>query len=330
MGMEYRHLGKTGLKVSALSYGAWVSFGNQLDVKDAKAILSRCREAGVNFFDNAEVYANGRAEEIMGQAIRELGWKRSDLVISTKLFWGGQGPNDKGLSRKHIVEGVKASLKRLEMEYVDLLFAHRPDPSTPIEETVRAMNWVIDHGYAFYWGTSEWTAQQITEAWDVAHRLDLIGPSMEQPEYNLLAREKVESEYLPLYKRYGLGLTTWSPLASGVFTGKYSKNNIPPDSRFALENYKNLAQRGLVDEVLSKVDALKPIAQDLGVPLSQLAIAWCASNPSVSSVITGATKEAQVVENMKSLEILPRLTPAVLDKIEAIVQSKPKVADQYR
>lgn len=328
--MEYRHLGKTGLKVSLLSYGAWVSFGNQLDVKDAKGLLSRCRDSGVNFFDNAEVYANGKAEEIMGLAIRELGWKRSDLVISTKLFWGGQGPNDKGLSRKHIVEGVKASLKRLDMEYVDLLYAHRPDASTPIEETVRAMNWAIDHGYAFYWGTSEWTAQQITEAWDVAHRLDLVGPAMEQPEYNLLAREKVEAEYIPLYKRYGLGLTTWSPLASGVFSGKYSKNNIPEKSRFSLENYKNLAQRSLVDEVLSKVDALKPIAKELGVPLSQLAIGWCASNPNVSSVITGATKESQVVENMKSLEVLPKLTPDVMERIESIVQSKPKVIDQYR
>ncbi|CAM6089806.1 unnamed protein product [Calypogeia fissa] len=330
MGMEYRHLGKTGLKVSLLSYGAWVSFGNQLDVKDAKGILARCRESGVNFFDNAEVYANGRAEEIMGQAIKELGWKRSDLVISTKLFWGGQGPNDKGLSRKHIVEGIKASLKRLEMDYVDLLYAHRPDTSTPIEETVRAMNWCIDHGYAFYWGTSEWTAQQITEAWDVAHRLDLIGPAMEQPEYNLLAREKVEAEYLPLYKNYGVGLTTWSPLASGVLSGKYGKNNIPPNSRFSLDNYKNLAQRSLVDEVLNKVDALKPIAQELGVSLAQLAIAWCASNPNVSCVITGATKEAQVIENMKSLEVLPKLTPDVMEKIESIVQSKPKIVDQYR
>jgi voltage-dependent potassium channel beta subunit len=241
--MEYRNLGRTGLKVSALSYGAWVSFGNQLDVKDAKVLLSRCREAGVNFFDNAEVYANGRAEEIMGSAIRELGWKRSDVVISTKLFWGGQGPNDKGLSRKHIIEGIKASLRRLDMEYVDLLYCHRPDISTPIEETVRAMNWVIDQGWAFYWGTSEWSAQQITEAWEVAHRLDLIGPAMEQPEYNLLAREKVELEYAPLYKSYGLGLTTWSPLASGVLSGKYSKGNIPEGSRFALENYKVITSK---------------------------------------------------------------------------------------
>ncbi|KAH9576176.1 hypothetical protein CY35_01G148300 [Sphagnum magellanicum] len=328
--MEYRNLGRTGLKVSALSYGAWVSFGNQLDVKDAKVLLSRCREAGVNFFDNAEVYANGRAEEIMGSAIRELGWKRSDIVISTKLFWGGQGPNDKGLSRKHIVEGIKASLRRLDMEYVDLLYCHRPDISTPIEETVRAMNWVIDQGWAFYWGTSEWSAQQITEAWEVAHRLDLIGPAMEQPEYNLLAREKVELEYAPLYKSYGLGLTTWSPLASGVLSGKYSKGNIPEGSRFALENYKNLASRSLVDDILNKVEGLKPIATELNVPMSQLAIAWCAANPNVSSVITGATKEHQVIENMKALQVLPKLTPDVMERIDAVVNSKPKRPDQYR
>lgn len=307
-----------------------MSFGNQLDVKDAKTLLQCCRDNGVNFFDNAEVYANGRAEEIMGQAIRELGWKRSDLVISTKIFWGGSGPNDKGLSRKHIVEGTKASLKRLDMEYVDILYCHRPDLATPIEETVRAMNYVIDKGLAFYWGTSEWSAQQITEAWGVANRLDLLGPIVEQPEYNLFARHKVEVEYLPLYSAHGIGLTTWSPLASGVLTGKYGKGNIPPDSRFALENYKNLANRTLVDETLKKVDALKPIAAELGVPLSQLAIAWCASNPNVSSVITGATKEYQIIENMKAIEVIPKLTPDVLEKIEAAIQSKPKRPDSYR
>ncbi|RVW24372.1 putative voltage-gated potassium channel subunit beta [Vitis vinifera] len=198
--MQYRNLGRSGLKVSQLSYGAWVSFGNQLDVKEAKSLLQCCRDNGVNFFDNAEVYANGRAEEIMGQAIRELGWKRSDVVVSTKIFWGGSGPNDKGLSRKHIIEGTKASLKRLDMD--------------------------------------EWSAQQITEAWGVAERLDLVGPIVEQPEYNLLSRHKVECEYLPLYSNYGIGLTTWSPLASGVLTGKYNKGTIPQDSRFALENYK--------------------------------------------------------------------------------------------
>jgi voltage-dependent potassium channel beta subunit len=327
--MEYRHLGRTGLKVSALSYGAWVSFGNQLDVKDAAGILSRCREAGVNFFDNAEVYADGKAEEIMGSAIKELGWKRSDLVISTKLFWGGSGPNDKGLSRKHIVEGIKASLKRLQMDYVDLLYCHRPDTSTPIEETVRAMNWVIDQGYAFYWGTSEWSAQQITEAWEVANRLDMVGPAMEQPEYNMFARHKVEIEYAPVYKNYGIGLTTWSPLASGVLTGKYTKDHIPEGSRFALANYKNLADKSLVDETLNKVEGLKAIAKEIDVPLAQLAIAWVAKNPNVSSVITGATKEHQVIENMKSLEVIPKLTPEVMEKIEKVISTKPEPPRAY-
>lgn len=196
--MQYNNLGRSGLKVSQLSYGAWVSFGNQLDVKEAKSLLQCCRDHGVNFFDNAEIYANGRAEEIMGQSIRELGWKRSDIVVSTKIFWGGQGPNDKGLSRKHIVEGTRASLKRLDMEYVDVIYCHRPDVSTPIEETVRAMNHVIDNGWAFYWGTSEWSSQQITEAWSVANRLDLVGPIVEQPEYNLLNRHKVNSS-LPIF-----------------------------------------------------------------------------------------------------------------------------------
>ncbi|KAK9068727.1 hypothetical protein SSX86_012842 [Deinandra increscens subsp. villosa] len=326
--MEYKNLGRSGLKVSQLSYGAWISFGNQLDVKEAKTLLQCCRDNGVNFFDNAEVYANGRAEEIMGQAIRELGWKRSDIVVSTKIFWGGPGPNDKGLSRKHIVEGTKASLKRLDMEYVDVIYCHRPDLCTPIEETVRAMNYVIDKGWAFHWGTSEWSAQQITEAWGVANRLDLVGPIVEQPEYNMFSRHKVESEYLPLYSNYGIGLTTWSPLASGVLTGKYNAG-VPPESRFALENYKNLASRSLVDDVLKKVKKLKPIADELDVPLSQLAIAWCAANPNVSSVITGATKEYQIQENMKAINVIPMLTPEVMEKIDAIVQSKPKKPDSY-
>ncbi|XP_024397348.1 probable voltage-gated potassium channel subunit beta [Physcomitrium patens] len=320
--MEYRNLGRTGLKVSVLSYGAWVSFGNQIGVTEAAEILQRCRDAGVNFFDNAEVYANGKAEEIMGAAIKQLGWKRSDLVISTKLFWGGNGPNDKGLSRKHIIEGVKASLKRLDMSYVDLLYCHRPDPSTPIEETVRAMNWVIDQGYAFYWGTSEWSAQQITEAWEVAERLGLIGPAMEQPEYNLLVREKVEKEYAVLYKNYGVGLTTWSPLASGVLTGKYMNGDIPEGSRFALDNYKHLATKSLVAETLEKVEALKPIAKELDASLAQLALAWCVKNPNVSSVISGATKLDQVVENMKALQVVPKLTPEVMKRIDEAINLK--------
>ncbi|KAG9145696.1 hypothetical protein Leryth_026576 [Lithospermum erythrorhizon] len=216
------------------------------------------------------------------------------------------------------------------MDYVDLLYCHRPDVSTPIEETVRAINYVIDKGWAFYWGTSEWSSQQITEACEISKRLDLVAPIVEQPEYNLLARHKVEVEYLPLFSNYGIGLTTWSPLASGVLTGKYKSGSIPPDSRFALENYKNLASRSLVDDVLKKVDGLKPIADELGVPLSQLAIAWCASNPNVSSVITGATKLSQIEENMKAVNVIPMLTPSILERMEAVVKSKPKRQDSYR
>ncbi|EPS64143.1 hypothetical protein M569_10638 [Genlisea aurea] len=328
--MQYKNLGRSGLKVSQLSYGSWVTFGNQLDVKEAKAILQCCRDKGVNFFDNAEVYANGRAEEIMGQAIKELGWKRSDIVVSTKIFWGGPGPNDKGLSRKHILEGTKNCLKRLDMDYVDVLLCHRPDATTPIEETVRAMNYVIDKGWAYYWGTSEWSPQQITEAWGVAQRLDLVGPVVEEPEYNLFSRQRVESEYLHLCSNYGIGLATWSPLASGILTGKYNSGHIPPDSRFALENYKNLATRSLVDDSLRKVEKLKPIAQELGVSLPQLAIAWCAANPDVSTVLTGATKLSQIEENMKAVNVIPLLTPSVMEKIESVVQNKPKRPDSYR
>ncbi|PPD79581.1 hypothetical protein GOBAR_DD23482 [Gossypium barbadense] len=317
--MQYKNLGRSGLKVSQLSYGAWVSFGNQLDVKEAKSLLQCCKDNGVNFFDNAEVYANGRAEEIMGQAIRELGWKRSDIVVSTKIFWGGPGPNDKGLSRKHIVEGTKASLKRLDMDYVDVLYCHRPDTQTPIEETVRAMNYVIDKGWAFYWGTSEWSAQQITEAWGVAERLDLVGPIVEQPEYNLLTRHKVESEYLPLYTNYGLGLTTWSPLASGVLTGKYNKGNIPSDSRFALENFKAYwmmtMKYGLVTVGISYM-LESPLEGYIFLPMSEY----------VLNVVVGT----QIQENMKALDVIPLLTPAVMEKIETVFQSKPKRPDSYR
>ncbi|KAJ7560107.1 hypothetical protein O6H91_04G114000 [Diphasiastrum complanatum] len=354
--MQYKTMGRTGLKVSRLGFGTWATFHNQADMKDAKQLLVKARQAGINFFDTAEGYAYGRAEEIMGQAIKELSWKRSDVVISTKIFWGGPEPNDKGLSKKHIIEGMQASLKRLEMDYVDVLFCHRPDVSTPIEETVRAMNYVIDNGWAFYWGTSEWSAQQITEAWEVARRLGLIGPIVEQPEYSFMARDKVEVEYLPLYNSYGLGLTTWGALASGVLTGKYSQKIVPPDSRFALENrkvltisflcdiecftflflyqflgaldtfnvFQNTITRYMVDDIFTKVDNLKPIADELKVPLSRLATAWCASNPNVSTVIVGASKESQLVDNLKALDIIPMLTSSILDRIEAVVQTKPK------
>eukprot|EP00244_Chara_vulgaris_P014210 TRINITY_DN875_c0_g1_i4.p1 TRINITY_DN875_c0_g1~~TRINITY_DN875_c0_g1_i4.p1 ORF type:complete len:320 (+),score=57.83 TRINITY_DN875_c0_g1_i4:274-1233(+) len=312
--MEYRNLGRTGLKVSVLSYGAWVTFGNQVAVEDAKVILQACRDAGVNFFDNAEVYAGGRAEEVMGEAIKQLGWRRSDIVVSTKVFWGGHGVNDRGLSRKHIIEGTRASLKRLQLEYADVIFCHRPDEQTPVEETVRAMNFLIDQGLTFYWGTSEWSAKQINEAWEVANKLGMVGPAFEQPEYNLFHRERVEVEYEPLYKGYGLGLTTWSPLASGLLTGKYNQGSIPLDSRFALPDYKAMGERKL--KQISKVEALKPIAAELDCTLAQLSIAWCAKNPHVSTVITGASKASQVVENLKAIEVIPKLTPAIMEKLD--------------
>lgn len=327
--MIYRNLGNTGLKVSALSYGAWVTFGTQVDVEQAKKLMTICKDAGVNFFDNAEVYASGKAEEVMGQAIKEMGWKRSDVVLSTKIFWGGSGPNDKGLSRKHIVEGTKAALKRFQLDYVDLIFCHRPDVQTPIEETVRAMNFVIEQGWAFYWGTSEWTAQQITEAWECANKLGLIGPAMEQPQYNLFEREKVEKDYLPLYKRFGTGLTTWSPLASGVLSGKYSKDNVPEGSRLALEAYKGLKEKSLVDQTLEKVDKLKPIAEKLGATLAQLGLAWCVANEHCSTVIMGATKEHQLEDNIKAIEVVKKLTPEIMQEIDDIVQSKPEQVSTY-
>ncbi|EIE23150.1 hypothetical protein COCSUDRAFT_66187 [Coccomyxa subellipsoidea C-169] len=329
-GMIYRHLGRTGLKVSALSYGAWVTFGNQIGVPQAKKLMQQCWDGGINFFDNAEVYADGKAEEVMGAAIKELGWKRSDYVISTKIFWGGKGVNDKGLSRKHIIEGIKASLKRLQLDYVDLIFCHRPDTTTPIEETVRAMNFVIDQGWAFYWGTSEWTAQQITEAWAIADRLNLIGPAMEQPEYSLLERKKVEVDYAPLYKKVGLGLTTWSPLASGMLTGKYAKDHVPADSRLALEMYKGLKEKKLIEANLDRVDKLKPIAKELDCTLAQLALAWCLKNSDVSTVITGATKPEQIKDNFGALNVVPMLTPEVLEKIEEAVGTKPDAFAVYR
>eukprot|EP01026_Neomeris_dumetosa_P043041 TRINITY_DN35959_c0_g1_i10.p1 TRINITY_DN35959_c0_g1~~TRINITY_DN35959_c0_g1_i10.p1 ORF type:complete len:373 (-),score=41.54 TRINITY_DN35959_c0_g1_i10:346-1338(-) len=320
--MEYRKLGNSGLKVSALSYGSWVTFGNQVQTDKAKGLMQKCVEYGVNFFDNAEVYSNGESEIIMGKCIKELGLKRSDLVLSTKIFWGGSGPNDKGLSRKHIVEGTKASLARMGQEYVDLLFCHRPDETTPIEETVRAMNYVIDQGLAFYWGTSEWSAQQITQAWDIANRLDMIGPLMEQPEYNIFHRERVEKEYSRLYTEYGIGLTTWSPLSSGVLTGKYASGQAPQGSRLALEKYKGLRDRKLVEKAwqLKVVEDLRPLASELGCSLAQLSIAWCAKNPHVSTVITGATSESQIIDNMGALDVIPKMTDEVMYRIEKVVE----------
>lgn len=330
--MEYRFLGKTGLKLSALSFGAWVTFGDQVNEDVAFACMKEAYDAGVNFFDNAEVYSKGKAEIMMGNIIKKAGWKRSDLVISTKIFWGGDGPNDCGLSMKHIMEGMNASLKRLQMEYVDLVFCHRPDLYTPIEETVWAMNLLIQQGKAFYWGTSEWSAAQIMEAYSVARREHLIPPVMEQPEYNMFARQRVEAEYDHLYRTIGLGTTIWSPLASGLLTGKYNEG-IPEGSRLSLPGYEWLRQRFQGEAFEKKVAAVKRlagIAQELGCTLAQLALAWCLKNPNVSTVITGASKPEQVRENMRALEVVPKLTDEVMAKIEEILDNKPRPEKDWR
>lgn len=323
--MEYRYLGKSGLKVSALSFGAWVTFNDQIGDDTAYNCMVEAYNAGVNFFDNAEVYSAGEAEIMMGKVIKKAGWKRSDLVISTKIFWGGEGVNDKGLSRKHIVEGTDAALKRLQMDYVDLIFCHRPDLYTPIEETVRAMNHVINQGKAFYWGTSEWTATQIMEAYQIARREHLIPPIMEQPEYSMLHREKIEKDYLPLYTEVGLGTTIWSPLKSGLLTGKYN-NGVPEKSRLSLESYEWLKNAILSEEGLKNIEKVKKltkIAESLGISMSGMALAWALKNQNVSTVITGASKPEQVKENMKAIDFVELLTDDVMEKIEEILQNKP-------
>jgi len=330
--MEYRRLGSSGLQVSALSLGAWVTYGGQVGLDTAYECMTAAYDAGVNFFDNAEVYANGNAEIVMGKVIQKTGWKRSDLIVSTKLFWGGNGPNDQGLSRKHLIEGLHASLKRLQMDYVDLLFCHRPDPQTPIEETVWTMTQFINQGKAFYWGTSEWSATQIMEAYAVARREHLIPPTMEQPEYNMFHRERVEREYARLYREIGLGTTIWSPLASGMLTGKYN-NGVPEGSRMALEGYEWLLKRLNSEngkEQIAKVRQLSTIADELGCSTAQLALAWCLKNPNVSTVITGASRGSQVQENMKALDVSSQLMPEVLEQIEKVLNNKPAPEPDYR
>ena len=317
--MEYRHLGKAGVKVSELSLGAWVTYGNQFGVEEAKAIMAAAYDAGVNFFDNAEAYAGGQAETIMGQALKDLGWARKDYLVSTKIFWGGEGPNDRGLSYKHIIEGTHNALKRLQLEYVDLIFAHRPDPETPIEETVFAFNQVIREGKAFYWGTSEWSAAEIMRATDFARRNSLRPPSMEQPQYNLLHRRRFEEEYAPLYKELGYGTTTFSPLSSGLLTGKYNQG-IPKGSRGDLEDYEWLRDNFTNEAKLAVTRQLGEVADDLGVSLAQLSLAWVLKNPNVSTVITGASKVSQVTENMKAAEVKNQLSEDVMARIDEIIK----------
>ena len=330
--MEYRRLGKSGLQVSALSFGAWVTFGDQIGEKVAQKMMQTAIDAGVNFFDNAEVYAGGEAEIMMGKVVKKAGWKRSDLVFSTKIFWGGEGVNDKGLSRKHIIEGVDAALERLQMDYVDLVFAHRPDLHTPIEETVRAFNHVIAQGKAFYWGTSEWSAVQIMEAHGIARELGLIPPTMEQPQYHMFHRERVEAEYAHLYQDIGLGTTVWSPLASGLLTGKYNRK-MPKGTRATLKGYEWLNKRFTDDDAkqkIAKVGELIPIAEEIGCTMAQLALAWTLKNPHVSTTITGASRVEQVVENMQAIDYVEKLTPEVMARIEAILDNKPTTEQDWR
>jgi voltage-dependent potassium channel beta subunit len=319
--MEYRRLGRSGLQVSVLSFGSWVSFGTQLDTKAALDCLDVAYQSGMNFFDNAEAYAGGDSERIMGEAIAELGWPRHSYVISTKLFWGIHGGVNMSntLNRKYLLQAIESSLERLDLEFVDLLFCHRADPKTPIEETVWAMSDIVASGQATYWGTSEWTADEIRAAWEIADRHHLHKPVMEQPEYNILNRRRVEREYARLYEDIGLGLTTWSPLASGLLTGKYL-DEVPDGSRASLPGYEWLREM-LTDEAANdKVRRLAEIADELSCTLAQLSIAWCAKNPHVSTVITGASRPEQVKDNLGALDVLDRLTPDVMQRMKAAVR----------
>jgi voltage-dependent potassium channel beta subunit len=318
--MKYRRLGRSGLQISELSIGSWITYGNQVDESVAIDTLAAARDAGVNFFDNAEVYAGGRSETLMGNALKQLGWAREDYIISTKFYWGiAAGPNRKNtLNRKYLHHAIEGSLKRLQLDCIDLVYCHRPDPHTPIEETVWAMHDMIQSGKALYWGTSEWSAAEIVSAWQIAERHHLHKPVMEQPQYNLFHRQRVETEYAQLYEDLGLGLTTWSPLASGVLTGKYA-NGIPTGSRSTLPGYEWLQPLVTNSEWIAATERLRPISQELGCTLSQLAIAWCASNPHVSTVITGASNKNQVIENMKAIDLIPRFDAAVLQQIEKAI-----------
>jgi len=320
--MNYRRMGKSGLQLSELSLGAWVTYGGQVGQEVAESCMAAAYEHGVTFFDNAEGYAEGNAEVVMGNAIKKLGWRREDIVVSTKIFWGGQGPNQLGLSHKHVIEGVNNALRRLQMDYVDLCFCHRPDPDTPIEETVRAMDILVKQGKIFYWGTSEWSAAQIMRADAIARQYNLTPPSMEQPQYNMFHRDRFEKEYAPLYDELGYGTTIWSPLASGLLTGKYN-DGIPQDSRANLQGYEWLRDSVIKPERIEKVRRLKPIADELGCTMAQLGLAWCLSNPNVSTVITGASRPEQVHENMKALDVLPLLTDDVLGRIDEILANRP-------
>jgi voltage-dependent potassium channel beta subunit len=323
--MKYRRLGTSGLQISELSFGAWVTFAQQISQATAEKLMTIAYDSGVNFFDNAEAYANGKAEIVMGKILKRKGWPRDTFLVSSKVFWGGDKPNQEGLSRKHVIEACHAALRRLQVDYLDLYFCHRPDPNTPIEETVRAMSDLVAQGKVLYWGTSEWSVEEIMRAYKISRELRLVPPTMEQPQYNMFHRDRVEREYAPLYETLGLGTTIWSPLASGLLTGKYNDGD-PGGTRISLKDYAWLREKFETDEArkrLAKVKRLAALAKDLGTTLPRLALAWCLKNSRVSSVITGASKPEQVKENMKAGELVDKLDDAILQRIEQILQNKP-------
>lgn len=322
--MEYRRLGKSGLQVSALSLGSWLTFGNQISDKVADELMGIAYDAGVNFFDNAEGYAEGKSEEVMGKILKSQKWERESFIVSSKVFFGteNKGPNRVGLSRKHVIEACNAALKRLQVDYLDLYFCHRPDKQTPIEETVWAMNTLLQQGKILYWGTSEWSAAEIMEAIVVAKQYNLIGPTMEQPQYNLIERNKLENEYLHLFKEHGLGTTIWSPLASGLLSGKYTTGDTK-NTRLDLKGMDWLKDRVMAEEKMKKVVELQKLADKMNLPLAKLSLAWCLKNPNVSTMILGASKAAQLKENLTVLEIVPLLTDKVMANIDEIMGTKP-------
>ena len=324
--MEYRRLGKSGLQVSALSFGSWVSFHKQIDDKRATELMSYAYDMGVNFFDNAEVYALGESENMMGRVLKKKKWDRTSYCVSSKVCFGWRGtankPNQTGLSRKHVIEACHEALQRLQVDYLDMYFCHRPDKSTPIAETVMAMNTLIQQGKILYWGTSEWSGVEIMEAHRVAADYRLIGPTMEQPQYNMFEREKMENEFLGVFSNVGLGTTIWSPLASGLLSGKYN-NGVPKGARLGMKGFEWLADRWLSNDKLGKVAKMAKLSEKLGVGLAPLSIAWCLKNPNVSTVILGATKKTQLTENFKALELQAKLTPDVMAEIDKIMGNKP-------
>lgn len=328
--MDYRYLGKSGLQLSIVGFGSWVSFQKQINDKVADELMGIAYDNGINFFDNAEAYAGGESEKMMGRVLKKKNWDRTSYIVSSKVFWGLHGkenkPNQKGLSRKHVIEACNEALQRLQVEYLDLYFCHRPDKNTPIEETVWAMNTLIQQGKILYWGTSEWSGVEIMDAHRVAEKYKLIGPTMEQPQYNLFERNKIEKEFIRIYDTVGLGATIWSPLASGLLTGKYN-DGIPKGSRFGLEGFSWLSDRWMVDDKIKKVKKLSELAAKLGVTTASLSIAWCIKNPYVTTAILGATKKQQLLDNLKAIEVMEKLTPDVLEKIEKIMQTKPELPE---